>query len=1128
MSQSQKIRQIASQIRREVLSQQSKNGIISATELIELTAEHFDLMLLPSSKEKMRNSLAILQSEFILFDKSLPGWFKNFCIAHEIGHFVLHQTMISCDSVDISELSEDAKNSAEAHVGYGAGERREREANLFALEFLLPCEELRQAFIVEKLSAVQIAEKFGLPKDYVHSQLIQALLIPRSAEPEKIVPEQPKFDLDDSQLIAANSEKTPLLISAGPGTGKTQTLVKRVLFLLEKGIPPEKILALTFSNKAAEEMRERIAQIRPDESKKLDMMTFHAYGLNLLRKFWEEANLEPFSPLIDTIDALLFLENNLGKLELNHYQELTEPTRYLKNILSAISRAKDELCPPEKYLELAGKMLTEATDEKTKKEAEKAIETARVYRFYQDHLENGKLLDFGELIYRAVRLLQSDEKAKSLVRDSYDAILVDEFQDVNRACGVLLKEITANGKGLWAVGDLRQSIYRWRGASPANLRQFSEDFPNAETFSLKVNYRSNGEIIGLFSEFAKKMQAVPEDFFADWQANRLNSDAHAKISYLIADKLETEAEKIAEKILQHQKQGIDYKEQAIICRTHKQLAKFAEILTQKGVPVFYLGDLFEREEIADLLALIDLRDSLNGISLIRIANFDEYKIPFSDVQLILQKAGEEESDFQKVLFDAEIENLISNAGKTGWVLLKKHLAELSQTKSAYQFLCEYLFNRSGYLQSLLTDTDIQKQQNLLAIYQILNFAKSNEHRFSESRKPFASFLRHIRKIARYGEDGLLSQIPSSAANLEAVKLLTVHAAKGLEFQAVYLPYLANTKIPDKKKHEHCPAPTGMLVEERDYHLEEEECLFFVAMSRACDFLHLSRAKYDKNSGKESIFLEKLAEVLPIPSIISSDDEPETETPSEFLEQFNGWQFYYKQIEDYQRCPRSFYYRHVLKLDSQRDDGVYLKFHTVLQRTIAELMKTPKAVLNQEFAQGKLNEFWSETDLDEHAYSPVYRAKAEEMLNKMSRRIAQESETEPIKQTFSVEFEHGVIRIQPEFLQIENGLVKTRRSKTGKVPQDKDGKDKSSEIVEDADVLLKKALQNYFTEHEIEMKKFYLSQDEVRQVEPTEKISNNRLEKYNETLFKIKQGIFTAEPKDEKSCLNCPYFFICPS
>lgn len=1123
-----KIRQTALQIRREVLSQTAENTSIAASDLIKLTAEHFDLMLLPQDKSEMRNALALFQSEFILFDKTLSESFRNFCIAHEIGHFILHQTAISCDAEDISELNEDAKNSAEEYVGYGAGEKREREANLFALEFLLPSEDLRRDFIAENLNAEQISQKYGLPQNYVFSQLIYALLTPQIAEDKAILPEQTAFDLDESQQKAAQSEKTPLLISAGPGTGKTQTLIKRILYLLENGVLPEKILALTFSNKAAEEMRERIAEIRPEEAKKIEMMTFHAFGLNLLRKFWKEADLKPFSSLIDPIDALLFLEANLGKLQLQHYQELTEPTRYLKNILNAISRAKDELCTPEKYHQLAEKMFAQAADDKAKLAAEKAVEVARVYRFYQDYLEREKLLDFGELINRTVRLLRENETINQMIKTSYDAVLVDEFQDVNRACGVLLKEITDNGKGLWAVGDLRQSIYRWRGASPTNLRQFSKDFPNAETFSLEVNYRSNDGIINLFSAFAKQMQAAGEDFFADWQAHRQNTSGQPKISYTIADSLETEAEKIAEKLQFHYKNGISYKNQAVICRTHKQLAKFAEKLTAKGISVFYLGELFEREEISDLLALLNLRDSETGVSLVRVANFDEYKMPLADVQKILEKSNTEDVGFQKVLPDAEIEKVVSEEGRKGWKILQRHLAELSECKSAYQFLCIYLFNKSNYLQSFLKNADIQSQQNLLAVYQFLNFTKSNEARFSASEKPIFSFLRHVRKVARYGEDTLFNQIPNCADKIDAVKLLTVHGAKGLEFQVVYLPYLAHTKIPDRKKHEPCPPPAEMLSEERDYHLEEEECLFFVAMSRAEDFLHLSRAKYDRNSSKESVFLEKLQDFLPFPQVAETEKPDETDAEIVSTEQFSGIEFYYKQIEDYQRCPRIFYYRHVLKLNKSREDSVYVKFHSVLQRTIAELMKTPKAVLNQDYAREKLKEFWAETDLDEHAYSPIYRERAEEMLEKIAKRIAQESETDPVRPIFYVEFEHGIVKIQPEFMQIENGLVKLRRSKTGKVPQDRDGRDKNSEIIEDADVLLHQAVREKFNGHEIEMKKFYLREDELRAVVPTPKITENRLNKYNDTLFEIKQGIFHAKPKDEKTCLNCAFYFICPS
>lgn len=1127
MLQSEKIRQIAFATRRKISTRANGNNIFTASDLNELAADYFDLVLLPMDDAEMRNALAILQSEFILYNKDLPETVRNFCIAHEIGHLILHQTSLSCDAEDISDPDNQGQTYPQKFVGYGAGERREREANLFALEFLLPAEDLRRDFLEKKLTARQISEKYGLAQKYVFSQLSYALLTPQVTDSQLSTPEQLSFDLDESQKRAAESEKTPLLISAGPGTGKTQTLIKRILYLLEKGILPERILALTFSNKAAEEMSERIAQTRPEEAKRIEIMTFHAFGLNLLRKFWQEANLTPLSPVIEPIDALLFLENNLDKLKLNHYQKLTEPTRYLKNILQAISRAKDELCSPELYQQLAEKMLAEAEDEKSSIAAEKALEVARVYQFYQEFLEREKLLDFGELIYRTVQLISQNKIVKRSLQESYDAILVDEFQDINRACGVLLKEITEDGKGLWAVGDLRQSIYRWRGASTVNLRLFQTDFPTAETFSLEVNYRSNAHIIRLLNTFARQMLAVPDNF-ADWIAHRQNSDNQPKISYTIADTPEREAAVIAEKIQNHHRNGIRFKEQAIICRTHKQLAKFAEKLIAEQIPVFYLGELFERDEISDLLALLDLCHSETGVSLVRVANFSEYRIPPEDVFKILAKAGAEDMDFQKVLRQAEITEELSENAKIGWQLLKKHLATLSERQSAFHFLCEYLFNQSRFLQPLLTDSGIQKQHNLLAIFQFLNFARTNEARFSEAEKPIVSFLHHVRKVVRYGDDNLLNQIPDCADKIDAVKLLTVHAAKGLEFQVVYLPYLANTKIPALPKHEPCPPPVGMLPEENNYHPEEEECLFFVAMSRAKDFLHLSRATYDRNSSGQSVFLEKLCDVLPSPDTAETTPENPGNGQPILSEPFRVIEFYQTQIEDYHRCPRLFYYRHVLKLQNPREEGVYLKFHMVLRKTISELMKTPKNVLDKAFAEQKLDEFWAETDLDEHPYSPIYRQKASEMLEKLAKRLSQEFESEPIRPTFTLEFENGFVRIQPEFMQVGDNLIRLCRAKTGKVPQNATGKDKVSDLIEDADVLLQQAVEKNYDGYEICMKKFYLRDDEVRIIEPTTKIISNRLQKYEKTLSEIAQGYFPAVPKDgRKACPNCSFYFICP-
>ena len=198
-------------------------------------------------------------------------------------------------------------------------------------------------------------------------------------------------------------------------------------------------------------------------------------------------------------------------------------------------------------------MLAEAIvddNEELKLKAEKVIETAKVYEFYEKYLQTEKLLDFGDLVYRAVRLLQENEAVKREVCAKYDAVLVDEFQDVNRACGVLLKEIAGVGKGLWAVGDLRQSIYRWRGASPANIELFEIDFPDAETISLEKNYRSRTEIVKLFANFARTMKTAGDQSFNSWETHRRAAQAEnlTAIKFDIADSLDSEAANLAAKI----------------------------------------------------------------------------------------------------------------------------------------------------------------------------------------------------------------------------------------------------------------------------------------------------------------------------------------------------------------------------------------------------------------------------------------------------------------------------------------------------------------------------------------------------------------------------------------------------
>ncbi|MGI8495107.1 MAG: UvrD-helicase domain-containing protein [Pyrinomonadaceae bacterium] len=1139
MSHWQKIRDAAQNLRLEVCaaSNLNKNELISASEFLNFAAEHLELELIPEhpSSINLHKASAVLEEECIHFNNKLPDWYKWFCVAHEIGHHRLHHQSVHCTREEISETAgeTDASSATEKIIGYGAGNRREREANLFALEFLLPCEVLQKLYAEEKLNARLIGEKAEMPTEVVASQLARALLVP-SEKKEVEAEETVRRELDESQKRAAETESCPTLVYAGPGTGKTQTLTHRIAHLIENGIEPKRILALTFSNKAAEEMRERIGKINAEAAAQIQVMTFHAYGMDILRSFWKEAELEVKSNLLDKIDALLHLEKNLHVLDLEHYQNLHEPTQNLAAILGAISRAKDELCAPEEYQNLAEKMLAKAKesgDDEAILKAEKVSETARVYKYYEKFLRDEKLLDFGDLVYRAVKLLRENEAVKKEVRARYDAILVDEFQDVNRACGVLLKEIAGDGKNLWTVGDLRQSIYRWRGASPANINLFAEDFPDAETVSLKTNYRSRTEIVETFSHFAGKMQTGSEEIFGSWQAKRgaATKDEKTAVRFILADNLEAEGAFIAEQIEKlRETENLKYKDCAIICRTHSQLNKFAKILTAKNIPIFYLGELFEREEVRDLLALLDLKVSAKSHSLIRVAQFPEYKIPLADSRKIIQFQKENGHTFAEVLRDESFTNELSDEGKTGAEKLLKHLTSSEADISAWSFLAHYLFGESVYLESLFAETDVNSRSKRLAVYQFLKLAQSLEDRFSKGEKTsIEELLIYVKKLAHFNEDKNYAQIPTEAENLDAVRLLTVHSAKGLEFPAVFLPYLGKGKIPSNRQAQTCPNPDEMIAGDADFHEAEEECLFFVAQSRARDFLHLSRgADYSKNHSR---FLEMLEDVLPPMQTVAGEIE-KIELPFDQNNNENSRQnFYAAELDRYLRCGRQYYYSNILNLKADGDKSIYVKFHGCVYDTLRSLQtirQIENIKITETAALERLNEFWQAAEIDAHPYAPIYRARAVEIISRVSRRLENTiaSPNEIVRPTYEVKLPNGTIKVHLDAVEVtESNGEKTaliRKYKTGKSPKDKPK-------VEDADVLMKVAAETNFPGAKAELHKVFLSDDGVREVQITPKVAANRLKVYEDAISGINSKKFEPSPSDN-NCPHCPHFFICPS
>lgn len=1066
----------------------------------------------------------------IFYSREVDPRLSVFYQAHEYAHLWLDEENAACHTpdIDVEEFEEPLLIGERRVEGYGPEERREREANVFAREFLLPTDVLKDWFLVEGLDATAIADLVGVPEGMVLHQLSRALLTPEIAggQAAEQAPEE-VWDLDPSQREAARAERGPLLLQAGPGTGKTRALVGRIIFLLEKGVPPSSILALTFSNKASEEMRSRVAQAAPDAASQIWIGTFHAFGLEILRKFGERLGLPPTPGVLDPVEGLFLLERSLPELGLHHYQNLYEPTTYLKNILSAISRAKDELVGPDRYTALAERMLADATTGETKVAAEKALEVARVYAFYQEHLEDEGLLDFGDLIARSVELLREHTDVRDFLRETYTHVLVDEYQDVNRASGLLLKEIAGDGRGLWVVGDVRQAIYRFRGASPGNMRRFREDFPDVAMRALDRNYRSGPEILDVFTELAPDMRAARGIPFTAWRAERARHNG--KVLMEIAENGTSEIQGLAREMKRQRHDGIAYSDQAVLCRSHTNLARIAAGLEREGVPILYLGDLFERPEVRDLLSLLALACEGDGRGLVRVARFEEYKISLADVQALLALAKEQEIPFPRALKLAREAEAISPQGKEGLAALDANLDGLCYGTNAWGMLTQYLFVRGFYVRGLLDDDSVTGQQRRLAVYQFLQFAHAyRDLPLSEGEDPKRAFLKYIRRLEMFGEEKQLRQVPDWADGLDAVRLLTVHASKGLEFRSVYVPVLGSGMFPAKRQRQPCPPPTGMLPDdEEDWHGEEEECLFFVALSRAQDLLCLSRARrYLKQTSNPSPILARISTRLPSPpdgdvtweggSIAEQTTEvtlPTSPLPSFTLEE----------LEVYMRCPRQYYYEFVLGLDAKREDSAYVDFHRcvyALLHWLQEEMSHGRAV-DDRAALAWFAEVWEKRGPTGHPYEKFYRLSAEDMVARILNHPILSSD-DLDRPEWEIPLEHGRVKMRPDHVETpgpendEQPVV--RRLRTGRPTK--------SERDKPIYGLYQKAAELAYPEHDPRVERVHLSTGEVENVKIQAGPVETRLRKYDRAMAGIRREEFAPDPDDRK-CPRCPHYYICP-
>jgi DNA helicase-2/ATP-dependent DNA helicase PcrA len=1030
-------------------------------------------------------------------------------IAHELGHFHLHVDPTHEVTNRSSGLGGDPiDNGLGSGEGYSPRERKEVQADVFAGEFLCPSDWLRDEFVTHGKRPSDIAKDLGLPRDLVLHQMIRALLLPPLTEAP---PAQPGgvFALDDSQKTAALWSNGNILVDAGPGTGKTRTLVSRVEHLLQS-IGPSSILALTFSNKAAEEMRDRISTMNLAAAIEMWAGTFHSFGYELIQKWPSAVGRSPKVRTLDEAAQLELLEENLDKLPLRYYQNLYEPAYELVHLLRAISRCKDEGVTPADYLAEAKAMQRIAADPEAIEKADRAVEVAETYEIYQQALQEDDAVDFGDIILLAAKLIKENKEVRAYV-SGFKHVLVDEYQDVNFASARMLQEICSTGCSAWVVADQRQSIYRFRGAEPSNVESFAADFKGSR-HSLNVNYRSSAPIVRTFQQFSRAMGDGGE-MSGTWTAQR---GAGVPVTLTVAPNVSGEAEAIRDHIEQLREQSVAYSDQAILARTHLTLARITSILEKLGVPLVYLGDLFEREEISTLLSLLSIDAEYGGVGLMRVGTLSEYGATRADILAVISWAVENRSRIIDALSKISAVPSLTAQGRTGLAQLGSELAGLTDV-SAWTMLTEWLFERSNHLRPLLGANNALGQQKLVAIYHLLKFCGEQAMAGRKGRK---AFLERVRRLEALNYDSSFRRVASEASDMDAVRVMTIHGSKGLEFRAVHFPALATRYMPTNRQGNRCPPPPSLsrLAMQPSDHDAEEQCLFFVGLSRARDHLFLSRAEsYTTTRAGESKFLPAIQSVVAGQRYLGSgnvyvDDMPLV-PPGAAQERYLE-----RDLDTYMRCPARYRFTVLEGLRGGRDDSAYISFHRCVYQTVRwlEIEREAGKVVGMEDGLRQLSETWQASDIAEHPFEPYYWRSAEGMVRAMVDAIAKETGHYE-RDEWEIPVGHRHVVLTPDRVVVSpEGTVTVQRVRTGR--------ETKSEPEKPIYALLRRGAVSRFPRKAVSVETFYLAS--AKSVPVLAKSDDKAIAKYADAIAAIELGRFEPDPSDDRSCPNCPCYFTC--
>ncbi len=604
--------------------------------------------------------------------------------------------------------------------------------------------------------------------------------------------------LNDRQREAVLYGDGPLLILAGAGSGKTSVLTKRVAYLIkERNVSPKNIVAITFTNKAAKEMKERIIKEVGKEGYDIQISTFHSFGLRIIRENYEKLGYEKNFTIIDSDDSLTVVKKILKEMGI-------DSTRFNpKFIKNQISSCKNEMVTPEKYKNLVNDELSDIT--------------YKVYKKYQDTLLRNNSLDFDDLLIKPIELFNKYKEVLENYQELFKYVFIDEYQDTNEAQYILSKMISAKYKNICVVGDDAQSIYSWRGANFKNILNFEKDYKNAKVILLEQNYRSTKTILNAANSVIKNNINKKDKNL--WTDNSIGE----KIKYVRTNDEKDEASYVTREIRNLVNNGVSLDDIAVLYRTNAQSRTIEEGFLNSNIPYKIVGAFafYSRKEIKDLLAYLKLiYNTKDDVSLMRIINYPKRKIGAKTIENLSMDA---------LLNGTSMFDVISSGKELEFKKLILEMKEKSEVLSLTETI-DMVLDKSGIKSELESEHTLEADIRL----ENLNEFKSITKTFEEE-SGIASLEDFLNEVS------LVSDVNDQKNdNSPKVTLMTIHAVKGLEYKYVFVIGMEENIFPHINS---C---------EEDGGIEEERRLCYVAITRAKEKLYLVNALRRMLYGKTSV------------------------------------------------------------------------------------------------------------------------------------------------------------------------------------------------------------------------------------------------------------------------------------